>query len=149
MNDPLQVFSNYLRQHGNKLTPQRELILDVFTKMKGHPAPEELYVEVKKRDHSVGQATVYRTLKLFSEAGIAKELHFGDGLTRYEHRLGQTHHDHLICESCGNNIEVVDPRIELLQEELAAKHGFKLTGHRMYLYGICPACRKGETPSSD
>lgn len=142
MNDPLQLFRNYLRQHGNKITPQRELILDVFMDMEGHPAPEELYTEVKKRDHSVGQATVYRTLKLLSEAGIAKEMHFGDGLTRYEHKWGQTHHDHLICERCGANIEVVDPQIEKLQEELAAKHGFVLTGHRMYLYGLCAACRK-------
>ncbi len=144
MDDPQKVFTAYLRRHGNKLTPQRELILDVFLKMGGHPAPEELYNEVKKRDHSVGQATVYRTLKLFSEAGIAKELHFGDGLTRYEHKLGQEHHDHLICDRCGKKIEVVDPEIEHLQEVLANKHGFLLTGHRMYLYGLCSDCRKRE-----
>lgn len=145
MSDPLHVFKNYLRQHGNKFTPQRELILDVFMNMEGHPAPEELYQEVKKRDSSVGQATVYRTLKLLSEAGIAKEMHFGDGLTRYEHKWGQQHHDHLICERCGANIEVVDPEIEKLQEELAAKHDFVLTGHRMYLYGVCPKCRNNRT----
>lgn len=141
MGTPQQAFTTYLRQHGHKLTPQRELILEVFLDMGGHPAPEELYTAVKQHDRSVGQATVYRTLKLLTEAGIAKELHFGDGLTRYEHRLGQDHHDHLICEQCGSKVEVVDHRIEELQEELAAKHGFKLTGHRMYLYGLCSQCR--------
>lgn len=142
MSNSHEVFSSHLRSNGLKLTPQRELILDVFTETEGHPAPEELYQAVKKRDRSIGQATVYRTLKLLCEAGIAKEMHFGDGLTRYENRLGQKHHDHLICEKCGKNIEVVDPVIESLQEELAAKHGFKLTSHRMYLYGLCEGCRK-------
>ncbi len=142
MKDPFETFREYLRQHDYKLTPQRELILDTFLSVGGHPAPEELYNEVKKRDPSVGQATVYRTVKLLSQAGIAKELHFGDGLTRYEHKLGQTHHDHLICERCGKNIEVVDETIEKLQDKLAEKHGFVLTGHRMYLYGICKECRE-------
>lgn len=141
MTDPFVAFREFLRRNDYKLTPQRELILDTFLQMEGHPAPEELYDAVKKRDPSVGQATVYRTLKLLSQAGMAKELHFGDGLTRYEHKFGQTHHDHLICERCGANIEVVDETIERLQEELAAKHGFRLTGHRMYLYGVCGACR--------
>ncbi len=142
MTDPFVAFRDFLRRNEYKLTPQRELILDTFLHMEGHPAPEELYDAVKKRDPSVGQATVYRTLKLLSQAGMAKELHFGDGLTRYEHKYGQTHHDHLICERCGTNIEVVDETIERLQEELAAKHGFRLTGHRMYLYGVCKDCRE-------
>lgn len=141
MTDPFVAFREFLRRNEYKLTPQRELILDTLLQMEGHPAPEELYYEVKKRDPSIGQATVYRTLKLLSQAGMAKELHFGDGLTRYEHKYGQTHHDHLICERCGANIEVVDETIERLQEELAAKHGFRLTGHRMYLYGVCGECR--------
>jgi Fur family transcriptional regulator, ferric uptake regulator len=141
MTDPFVAFRDFLRRNEYKLTPQRELILDTLLQMEGHPAPEELYHEVKKRDPSIGQATVYRTLKLLSQAGMAKELHFGDGLTRYEHKYGQTHHDHLICERCGANIEVVDETIERLQEELADKHGFRLTGHRMYLYGVCGECR--------
>lgn len=141
MKDPQTVFVEYLSAKRRKMTAQRQLILDVFLTETGHPAPEELYAKVKKLDKSIGQATVYRTLKLFSESGLAKEVHFGDGLTRYEPKFGHTHHDHLICERCGLNIEVVDERIELLQDELAAHHSFTLTGHRMYLYGICQSCR--------
>ncbi|GAB7082038.1 Fur family transcriptional regulator [Megalodesulfovibrio paquesii] len=135
------VFQEYLAKNQLKLTPQRMCILDVFMKHRGHVASEELYEQVKKRDPHIGQATVYRTLKLLSDSGLAKEVHFGDGLTRYESNLGEEHHDHLICERCGKNLEVVDERIEALQVELAARHGFSLTSHRMYLYGLCEECR--------
>lgn len=142
MKEAHQVFFDYLAKHKLKMTPQRTLILDVFLQDHGHPAPEELYRKVKDVDPSVGQATVYRTLKLLSESGLAKEIHFGDGVTRYEHKYGHEHHDHLICEKCGRNIEVLDERIETLQELLAENHGFVLTSHRMYLYGICEDCQK-------
>ena len=79
-------------------------------------------------------------VKLLCEAELAREVRFGDGIARYEMR-GESHHDHLICERCGQNIEVVDPEIERLQEALARRHGFVPTFHRLYLYGICPACR--------
>lgn len=140
--DPHQVFSDYLSRKHLKMTPQRRVILDVFLEDEGHLASEDLYVKVKAVDPSIGQATVYRTLKLLSESGLAKEVHFGDGLTRYEHQYGHAHHDHLICEQCGKNVEVVDERIENLQEELAKNHGFSLTHHKMYLYGLCPDCRR-------
>ena len=141
MKDPTSVFFDYLTRNGLKLTPQRRLILEVFLKQDGHPTPEDLYDLVKRADPSIGQATVYRTLKLLCQSGLAKEVHFGDGLTRYERKYGLKHHDHLICERCGKNLEVVDERIERLQQDLAAKHGYALTGHRMYLYGLCPDCR--------
>ena len=142
MKDARKVFVDYLREQQLKLTPQRECILEVFTSTEGHLTAEELYALVKDKDPSIGQATVYRTLKLLADSGIAKELHFGDGVARFEHKHGHSHHDHLICESCGKNIEVVDELIERLQEELARKNDFKLTGHRMYLYGLCADCRK-------
>ncbi|ABB39472.1 ferric uptake regulation protein [Oleidesulfovibrio alaskensis G20] len=141
MKDPLQVFTDYIVANGLKMTPQRMLIVDVFLREDGHLTTEELYEKVKREDPSVGQATVYRTMKLLSESGIAKEVRFGDGVARYEQKYGSKHHDHLICETCGRNIEVLDEHIELLQEELAAKHGFVLTSHRMYLYGECRECR--------
>ncbi|THB64330.1 MAG: transcriptional repressor [Desulfovibrio sp.] len=143
MKDPKSVFSEYIERNNLKMTPQRHLILDVFLKTEEHMASEELYDVVREHDPAVGQATVYRTLKLLSDAGIAREVHFGDGVTRYEPSQSDQHHDHLICESCGTNIEVLDERIEKLQEELATKHDYVLTGHSMYLYGLCPKCRKG------
>ncbi len=141
MKDAHDIFKDYIAANGLKVTPQRMLIVDVFLREEGHLTTEELYELVKRRDASVGQATVYRTMRLLSESGIAKEVHFGDGVARYEQKYGGQHHDHLICESCGKNIEVLDERIEHLQEELAARHGFRLTSHRMYLYGLCEQCR--------
>ncbi len=136
------IFSEFLAKKGLKMTSQRSMILDAFTKKEGHFTSEELYDIVKKKDGAIGQATVYRTLKLLSESGIASEVDFGDGVIRYEHKYGHEHHDHLICNLCGKNVEVLDLQIEELQEKMAKKHGFKLTGHKMYLYGICRDCRK-------
>ena len=136
------VFSEYLAAQKLKVTPQRMIILQVFLDNEGHVSSEELYDEVRRVDSSIGQATVYRTLKLLADSGLAKGVEFGDGAMRYEILYGQTHHDHLICEACGVNVEVVDPAIEQLQEEVARRHGFTLTAHKLYLYGLCPECRK-------
>ncbi len=138
-----EVFSGYIAGKKLRMTPQRNLILDVFLKTERHVSSEELYLLVRKKDKTIGQATVYRMLRLLSEADIAREVDFGDGLLRYEHKINHAHHDHLICEECKMNIEVIDERIETAQEELAREHGFDLTGHSMYLYGICEECRKG------
>ena len=141
MSDPHALFQTYLKSKRLKVTPQRRLILDVFLNSHGHLSTEELYERVKAIDSSIGQTTVYRTMKILADSSIAREVHFGDGLARYENMYGASHHDHLICESCGRNIEVVDSDIERLQEQLADRHGFILTSHRMYLYGLCPDCR--------
>ncbi len=113
-----------------------------FLQAEAHVSPEELYDKVKERDKTIGQATVYRTLKLFTESGIAREVDFRDGVTRFEQGYDHSHHDHLICRECGKNIEVVDEQIEELQKKLAEKYNFKLIDHEMYLYGECGECRK-------
>lgn len=141
MQDAYTQFAEYVVTQRLKMTPQRRHILDVFLGQHGHVTSEELYELVKKSYQSIGQATVYRTLKLLSGSGLAKEVDFGDGVTRYE-LYGQDHHDHLICEGCGRNVEVLDETIEKLQEEVAKRHGYTLTRHKMYLYGLCPDCRK-------
>lgn len=142
MHEAREQFFNYLAKEKLKFTSQRGLIFDVFWTVKDHISPEELYGLVKEKDPSIGQATVYRTLKLLSDSKIAREVDFGDGVSRYEPYYGQSHHDHLICKDCGQSVEVVDERIEKLQEELAKKHGFTLSGHSMYLYGHCKDCAK-------
>ncbi|MGL1863768.1 MAG: transcriptional repressor [Pseudodesulfovibrio sp.] len=141
MKKPQDVFADYLAEKNLKMTPQRRLILDTLEKQGGHLSSEELYAKVKKRDKSVGQATVYRTLKLFNESGLIEPLDFADGVTRYEMSYGADHHDHLICERCGKNIEILDETIEHRQEELAKEHGFTLRRHKMYLYGVCSDCQ--------
>ena len=110
-----EMFQDYLARKRLKMTPQRRAILDVFLSVEEHLSSEELYAKVKQVDPSIGQATVYRTLKLLADAGFAWVVDFNDGVTRYEHQVGHAHHDHLICENCRTNIEVVDPEIERLQ----------------------------------
>jgi Fur family ferric uptake transcriptional regulator len=138
---PHQAFTSYLQEHRLKITPQRRLILDIFLLEPGHVSSEELYAKVKRRDASIGQATVYRTLKLLAGCGLAEAVSFADGITRYEPHFGSEHHDHLICEVCGRTIEIMDQVIETRQLELAEKYGFTLARHRMDLYGLCPKCR--------
>ena len=142
MKNPQDVFAKYLAEKNLKMTPQRRLILDTMLKQGGHLSSEEIYAKVKARDKSIGQATVYRTLKLLSDANLVEPLDFADGVTRYEFNYGKQHHDHLICDKCNKNIEIHDETIERRQEELAEEHGFKLLRHKMYLYGICKDCRK-------
>lgn len=142
--DAKSRFEQFLEERGLRMTPQRSLIVDVFLKTERHVSSEDLYSLVKRKDRSIGQATVYRTLKLLSESGIAREVDFGEGVTRYEHEYGHDHHDHLICESCRKSIEVVDPRIEELQEKLARDHGFVMTSHKLDMFGLCAKCRAKE-----
>ncbi|MBN1475046.1 MAG: transcriptional repressor [Syntrophaceae bacterium] len=145
MREEKEIFGKYLSRHNFRDTPQRELILDVFLKSKEHISAEELYDIVKKLDPSIGQATVYRMLKLLAEAGLAREVDFGDCVKRYEYNYNQPHHDHLICRGCGKTVEVVDDVIEEMQKRVAEKFGFELTDHAMYLYGLCENCRKKRT----
>ncbi len=135
------MFIDYLKKKDLKLTDQRKIILDVFLKTEKHLSVEDLYNIAKKKDSSIGQATVFRTLKLLCEADIAKEVNLGDGKTRYEHKYGHEHHYHLVCLKCGRFIEAVDSRIEKLQKELCRKQGFLPQRHKMEIFGICKGCR--------
>lgn len=140
--NPEQQLADYLAKNGMKLTNQRRMILSAFYEAQGHLSAEELYQQLRSVDASLGQATVYRTLKLMKDAGLAREHRFGDDVTRFEPRLGDGHHDHLICDECGATVPVFNAQIEALQAQLANEHGYKPTSHRMYLYGICPDCQK-------
>jgi Fur family ferric uptake transcriptional regulator len=141
MQKELEVFINYLKEKSLKLTDQRRLILEIFLGTDRHFTVEELYHLSKKKDPTLGQATVFRTLRLLCAAGIAGEVNFGDKKVRYEHRYGHQHHDHLVCVSCGRFIEAVDSRIEKLQEGLCKKFGFLPQRHKMEIFGICSRCQ--------
>jgi len=136
-----QIFQAYISRRGLKSTRQREIILDEFLRSTAHPSTEELYLRVRKKHPYIGYATVYRTLKLFAECGIAEERHFGDGQTRYESTRGEEHHDHLICTACGKIIEFENPRIEDLQDQVAQQHQFEISNHRLEIYGRCQRCQ--------
>ncbi len=137
-----KVFHDYIARKGLKSTRQRDIILDGFLATDDHVSIEELYLKLRARHQNIGYATVYRTLKLFSESGIAREIQFGDGQTRYEHVTEGEHHDHLVCTKCGEVQEFSNEAIEKLQEEIAESHGYIVHTHKLELYGICPKCRK-------
>ena len=120
---------------GLRLTDQRRTIAGVLEAADDHPDVEELYARASAEDPNISLATVYRTVKLFEEAGILEKLDFRDGRARYED-AEREHHDHLIDLNSGEVIEFVDPDIEALQERIAAKLGYDLKGHRMELYGV-------------
>jgi len=120
---------------GLRLTEQRKVIAAVLEEAHDHPDVEELYARASARDAGISIATVYRTVKLFEEAGILDKHDFGDGRARYE-SSDRDHHDHLIDMNSGKVIEFVDPEIEALQEKIANKLGYQLKGHRLELYGV-------------
>jgi Fur family ferric uptake transcriptional regulator len=136
------VFHDFIAQQGLKSTRQREIILDAFLSSGRHISIEDLYLKLRAKHPSIGYATVYRTLKLFAESGIAREIHFGDGQTRYEPARQGEHHDHLVCTRCGTIEEFENEAIEKLQDEVASERGFLIEKHKLELYGLCPNCRK-------
>lgn len=141
MKKEVDVFFGFLKDKKLKLTQQREEVLRVFLDTDRHLSVEDLYNIVKKKDSSIGQATVFRTLKLLCESDIAKEVDFGDKIKRYEHKYAHAHHDHLVCTSCGRFIEAVDSRIEDLQNALCKRFSFKPQKHKMEIFGICSHCK--------
>ncbi|MCP4869082.1 MAG: transcriptional repressor [Proteobacteria bacterium] len=132
-----------MKAHGLKLTRQREQILEAFLGAEKHVGVEELLGLVRRLQPGIGHATVYRTMKLFVDSGIATERKFSEGATLYEPEDGgHHHHDHLICTRCGTIVEWENEAIEELQEQVARQHGFVLTDHKMELYGLCSNCQK-------
>ncbi len=130
--------SQYLEDHNLKQTRQREAVLEVFLDATGHITGEEIYNRVRKQHENIGYTTVYRTMKLLCEAGLAVERHFDDGITRYE--IEHEHHDHLVCLRCGKIIEFECSMIESAQQDIASRYGFRVLRHRHELYGHCKDC---------
>jgi Fur family ferric uptake transcriptional regulator len=135
-------FKSFMIENNLRHTHQRDIIIEELHRIAGHLTPDEFYEVIKENHPEIGKATVYRTLKLLEQAKLIARVEFGDGKVRYEMCANKHHHDHLICEKCNKSIEVLDPKIEDLQYKLAKHHEFKLTGHRLYLYGICKDCQK-------
>lgn len=122
-------------EKGLRITEQRRVIARVLSEAEDHPDVEKLHERASAIDPGISIATVYRTVRLFEEAGILERHDFGDGRARYE-AAAESHHDHLIDVETGNVIEFVDPELEQLQRQIAEKLGFRLVDHRMELYGV-------------
>ena len=133
--------NDYMSRHGLRSTEQRRIVTEMFFASDGHLSIEDLLDKVRVEEPRIGYATVYRTLKLLKEGGLAFERHFGDGVSRYEVAWEDEHHDHLICLECEKIIEFEDDAIEQLQHQVASKHDFSLVRHKLELYGICSDCQ--------
>ena len=134
----LEALAAYLEKNHLKQTRQREVILQTFLDSQRHVTSEDLYQSVREKHANIGYTTVYRTMKLLVEAGLATERHFDDGITRYE--IEHEHHDHLVCTRCGKIVEFECAMIEQAQNDIVARYGFRLLRHRHELYGHCPEC---------
>lgn len=141
MQSPMERFARFLEGRGRRLTGRRRLVADAFFRAGGHLSAEELARLAKEHDAGVGTATVYRTLNLLKEAGLASGLSGGPA-PRYEPPSSRGHHDHAICRACGRIEEFADPRIEELQARVAERLGFAVADHRLEIYGLCAACRR-------
>ncbi len=137
----LSNFKDVLRKERLKITPQRIAVLEEIMKDKGHRESEDVYMAIKTRKTHVSRATVYRTLDILVQHGFARKLNLGDGRARYETKIDSPHHDHIICNNCGNIIEFINDEIEKIQEEIAKHHQFKLQQHIHQLFGICKECQ--------
>ena len=138
----MQRFEEALRERSLKSTSQRDDIAKAFFAAEAHLSVEELYATVRKVNPRVGYATVYRTLRLLKDVGLATERHFDDGQARFEATEDEEHHhDHIIFERCHKIVEFNSETLEKLQERIARFLGFIVSRHRMELYGICGECR--------
>jgi len=139
----LEKFKTLLKENSLKFTKQRELLLKFLYENKGHFTPEEMYMLLKKQNPgiNIGIATIYRTLSLLEESGIASSISFGAQGKKYELGLKQ-HHDHLICTVCGEITEFFDETIEEQQEMIAKKFNFTMTDHSMKIIGQCENCKR-------
>jgi Fur family ferric uptake transcriptional regulator len=140
----VKALNERLTMMGMRPTSQRILIAEVFFSTPGHVDVDQLLKRVRGKDPNIGSATVYRTMRLLAQLGLASERHFGDGRAVYEPSTRRHHHDHMICEQCTSIIEFENDEIEKLQDKIAGDHGFKITRHRLELYGICKKCRESQ-----
>ena len=137
MGDWQPKLEQYVKENGLRLTQQRRLIAETFFESEGHLDLNELHTLVRQRDRGIGLATLYRTVRLLVDSGLASGSRLGGPAARYESALDDEHHDHLICVECGRIIEFCDEAIETRQEEIAKQHGFRIVDHKMELYGVC------------
>jgi Fur family ferric uptake transcriptional regulator len=136
------VFHDHLKRVGLKRTAQRDTILRTFLDTRDHLSNDDLYRLVKKKDSGIGFTTVYRTLKLLSECGLASEVDFHDGIARFEHQYQRRNHHHMVCTACGSSVEFFSPEIERIEQEIGRKNKYLPTRHTFQIYGVCEKCQK-------
>ena len=136
------ILRDHLSNKGLKRTQQRFDILDAFMGSIGHITAYDLHTILKKRRLNIGFSTVYRTLKLLTECGIAHEVNFGDGVARFAKAFKRETHGHLVCTKCGNAVEFETLPFDKTKTQIAAKNGYIARSFRFEIYGLCRKCRK-------
>ncbi|UCD38164.1 MAG: transcriptional repressor [Fidelibacterota bacterium] len=144
----ITLFKSALKQASLRITSQRMAILEEILHSDQHRECDDIYSSLRAKHVSVSRATVYRTLDLLEQVGFVRKMDIGDGRFRYENKLKQPHHDHIICLQCGKIVEFIDPHIEQRQATISKDHGFELLRHNHQLFGLCERCRDGETVPS-
>jgi len=134
------VLRAHLRELGLPLTHQREVIGQILFESSRHLSADDISQQLRERDEHIGKATVYRTVKLLVDVGLAVEHDFDEGFKRYEMRAGPAHYDHLICTSCGAVIDFSRADLESMQLAVAAEHNFQAVTRQFKIYGVCADC---------
>jgi Fur family ferric uptake transcriptional regulator len=137
-----EIFYTHLKKVGLKHTDQRDTILRTFLETRDHLSTDELHRLVKKKDPKIGFTTVYRTLKLLADCGLASEVVFHDGVARFEHQYNRRSHHHMVCTECGGSVEFFSPEVGQLAQEIGRKHHYSTARHTFQIYGLCEECRK-------
>jgi Fur family transcriptional regulator, ferric uptake regulator len=142
MREAQEIFYTHLKRVNLKHTEQRDTILRTFLETRDHLSTDELFRLARKKDPKIGFTTVYRTLKLLAECGLASEVAFHDGVARYEHQFNRRSHHHMVCTDCGVSVEFFSPEVGKLEEEIGHKYHFETTRHTFQIYGVCEDCKK-------
>src|SRR5438552_7094960 len=142
-------FQAFLQTQGLKLTSERTALVREIFSTHYHFEADELLFKMKEKSVKISRATIYRTLELLVKSGMVRRVHLGEDHYHYEHVSGNSHHDHLVCTTCGAVIEFHDPLLEARQREICARKKFTPTFHNLQILGVCDACtRKGEQPNA-
>ena len=140
-------FQTFLASQGLKLTNERAALVSEIFSTHYHFEADELLFKMKEKSLKISRATIYRTLELLVRSGLVRRVHLGEDHYHYEYITGNSHHDHLICTTCGSVIEFHDPALEERQREVCERKKFTPTFHNLQILGVCDACRrKGEHP---
>jgi Fur family ferric uptake transcriptional regulator len=149
VNKEIDRFAAYLQQAGQKLTSERAALVREIFSTHYHFEADELLFKMKQKSTKISRATIYRTLELLVKSGMVRRVHLGEDHYHYEFVSGNSHHDHLICTTCGSVIEFNDPALEARQREICERKKFTPTFHNLQILGVCDACRrKGEQPDA-
>jgi Fur family ferric uptake transcriptional regulator len=140
--DAHQIFNKYIKSSGLKETAQREIILKAFLSTNEHVSVDDLNLILKKLSKNVGYATIYRTMKIIADSGLAREVSFNDGISRFEHTIDSKHHHHLICQKCKKIVEFSSEALDIEEKAIARKYGFETHSHHFKIFGICKNCQK-------